>query len=746
MALSDSNNRLLNGPEPENGKSQPPAPLARTLLPDAMLPGAPAALSAPPSLSSLLNACRRRWAAMLGLGLLGAALAAAVVWFVYPPKFSAQALLHIDSHGSRGASESEADFLNFQRTQSALLKSPSVLHATLEKPEIAELREVREQSDAVAWLQKELVTDTLLGPEIVRLTLTGDHAEDLPVLLNEVIRTYLREYTAKEQARIATRTRQLQDNYRRCAENLRDKRQRMRKREQELGYDDPQTLQVRYQMALQQLAAAQNQRLQTQLERQKAQEELIALQNRLKTPESFPVSAGLVDEELQKEPQVKKQLDRLALADEILQRFRSSSNPGARESLLEGPRAERDAVQRALESVQQELRPRIEARLRAKALDEARVNVTKLEELMKLHQGQEKTLDGVVKGLEVQVENLRAGQGGSQRVPSDLEALRDDVMQTELVLKKIGEELGTLAAEPPPASRVNLLEAAETPVSRKLDRQLKVMGAASFGVFGLILFGIALLEFQTRRVYSAKDVAEGLGCHVVGALPAVQTSSRSAGALEAANSAGEAVDALRTVLLHSARRDALRTVMITSAVGGEGKTSLATQLASSLARAWRKTLLIDCDLRNPSVHTPFDLPLEPGFCEALRGEMEFEEAIRPTSVSRLWVLPAGRCDSHALQALAQDELRAVFERLKRHYDFIVIDAAPVLPVADSLLIGQHADAVLLAILRDVSRIPAVHAAHERLSVLGIRTLGAVVLGEKATAYGRYSANTALAVT
>jgi len=150
-------------------------------------------------------------------------------------------------------------------------------------------------------------------------------------------------------------------------------------------------------------------------------------------------------------------------------------------------------------------------------------------------------------------------------------------------------------------------------------------------------------------------------------------------------------------------------------------------------------LLIDCDLRNPAAHGAFDVPLEPGLCEALRGEIEFEEGIRPTRNSRLWLMPAGRCDSHALQALAQDEVRGVFERLKRHYDFIIIDAAPVLPVADALLIGQHADAALFTILRDVSRVPAVHAAQQRLTTLGIRMLGAVVIGEKTDAYGPYDA-------
>jgi capsular exopolysaccharide synthesis family protein len=705
-------------------------------LPGVAPPVPTAARRVLPAFASLLHAYRRRWPTMLGLGLLSAALTAAAAWFTYPAKYSVQALLHVDSQGARGGSENEADFLDFQRTQAVLLKSPSVLHATLENPEIAQLRVVRGQRDAVAWLEKELGTDTQLGPEIVRLTLTGDQVEDLPVLLNEIVRTYLHEYAAREQTRIAMRTQQLQESYHRCAKDVRDKRQRMRTRERELGYDDPQTTQVRYQIALQQLAAAQNQRLQVQLERQKAQEEWLALRSRLNTPDSLLVSTAQIEEELQKEPQVKKQRERLAAAEETLQRFHSSANPVARDRLLEGPRAERDAVQHALEAVQQELRPRIEARLRTRALDELRTGAVKLEGQIKLYQGQEKTLHDIVRGLEVQVEGLRAGRGGPQRVPPDLEALRDDVAQTEQVLKKIGDELGTLAAEPSPDSRVNLLEAAETPGSRQLNRRLHVMAAASFGVFGLIVLGIALLECQARRIYAAKDVAEGLGLHVVGTLPALHPNRRAPSVLDVPQPAIEAVDAVRTVLLHNARREAMRLVMITSAVGGEGKTCLATQLAASLARAWRKTLLIDCDFRNPSAHMPFDVPLEPGLCEALRGEMEFEEAIRPTRISRLWMLPAGRCDRHALQALAQDDVRAVIERLKRHYDFIIIDAAPVLPVADSLLIGQHADAVLLAILRGVSRVPAVHAAQQRLTMLGIRMLGAVVLGEKANVYGR----------
>jgi capsular exopolysaccharide synthesis family protein len=182
--------------------------------------------------------------------------------------------------------------------------------------------------------------------------------------------------------------------------------------------------------------------------------------------------------------------------------------------------------------------------------------------------------------------------------------------------------------------------------------------------------------------------------------------------------------------------DGPRVVLVTSAVGGEGKTTLASHLAASLARAWRKTLFIDGDLRNPAAHQQFGLPAGPGFAEALRGEVEFGDAVRPTPLSRLWVLTAGKCDNHALQALAQEGLGGAFERLKEQYDFLVVDTSPVLPVPDALLLGQHADAVLLAVLRDVSRLPAVHYARQRLEGLGIRVLGAVVLGEKVETYHR----------
>ena len=92
------------------------------------------------------------------------------------------------------------------------------------------------------------------------------------------------------------------------------------------------------------------------------------------------------------------------------------------------------------------------------------------------------------------------------------------------------------------------------------------------------------------------------------------------------------------------------------------------------------------------------------------------------------MMPAGQWDREVIASLARGGVQGVIEKLKDEFDFIVIDSHPVLSANDSLLIGQQADAVILSVLREVSQTPKVYAAAQRLNGLGIRVLGAVVIG------------------
>src|SRR5262249_43817606 len=147
------------------------------------------------------------------------------------------------------------------------------------------------------------------------------------------------------------------------------------------------------------------------------------------------------------------------------------------------------------------------------------------------------------------------------------------------------------------------------------------------------------------------------------------------------------------------------------------------------------TLLIDGDLRRPILHRMFAVQSEPGLNEILRGEAAVEETVRATDMNELSILPGGRWDeSQSIRALARDGVKNALAELRAGYDFIIVDSSPVLPVVDPLVIGQHVDGVIFSILRDVSRLPSVYAAHERLSEFGIRILGAVINGAREGVY------------
>ncbi len=701
------------------------------------MPPLPPALSSDQMGEALLQALRRRWLPVLSLGLVAAAIAVGVTWYLMPVRYTATALVHLDSVPPQGllvSGEHQDDFLAYQRTQATMVKGRLVLQAALRRPEVAELREIRAQGDPVQWLGENIVVDSTLGPEIMRVSLAGANPQDLPVALNAVVQAYLNEVGGKERARRQTQMEQVWEKYRSAEEELRRKRGLLRELEASLGTEDPQTVALHYQSSLQQLGEAQKQKLQAHLALQNARLELAAARKAAAKPPEVVITPLAVDEYLRLDPESQRVYARLARVEDEIGNAQAVAAPSVRDSVIAGAQAERDAAEQELASLRRRVGPKVEQMLREKAAGELRITIAKLENQINLYDVQEKGLELEVRRLDAESKRLARSVRQPDKPTTDVEALRDEVAQAEQSLRKVSDQLGLLKVEPSLPQRATLLEPADVPQTPTLDRTVKFSGLAGLAALGLVLVGGSWREYRVRRVYTEDDVVRGLGMRLVGTLPALPEAIRQLSPEAAPRDQywhvrlAESVDAIRTRLLHAAQREGLRAVMITSAAGGEGKTSLASHLAASLSRAGRKTLLIDADLRNPGLHRPFDLPAEPGFAEILRGEAEPEEAIRPTAMNRLWLLPAGRCDGEAIQALAQDRVRSILDALKERYDFIVVDSSPVLPVADALSLGQHTDGVLFSVLRDVSRIPSVYAAHQRLAALGIRILGTVVIG------------------
>jgi capsular exopolysaccharide synthesis family protein len=254
--------------------------------------------------------------------------------------------------------------------------------------------------------------------------------------------------------------------------------------------------------------------------------------------------------------------------------------------------------------------------------------------------------------------------------------------------------------------------------------------------FFLPMIAICWWDARAQTITSAADVGHLLGPRVIGSLPILPR--RALRRLHGHESRGspwtsslrESVDGVRTLLLRISDLEPARLVLVTSAIRGEGKTTLATQLATSYARAHCRTVLVDFDLRSPAVHRAIGLPVAPGVSELLRGKATVEEVLQPSAQDDLWAVGAGECDEEALLALPQTGVAEFLGRLREEFDFVVVDSGPVLPVADALVIGRHVDIAVLAVMRDVSQAPKILAAYERLTALGIRVLGAIVTGKQ----------------
>lgn len=170
-----------------------------------------------------------------------------------------------------------------------------------------------------------------------------------------------------------------------------------------------------------------------------------------------------------------------------------------------------------------------------------------------------------------------------------------------------------------------------------------------------------------------------------------------------------------------------KVVVITSSVPNEGKTSLAVSLGRLAARAEQRVLLIDCDLRHPSVSAQFS-PRRPdaGLVEVLAGRREFSTVVLRDPISPLQFVPVAVPPPNPADLLASGALRAVIEKLRQYYDLIILDAAPVLPVADTRFLSRLADKVVYAVAWDRTPREAVMGGLRTLRDAGADIAGTVL--------------------
>ncbi len=283
-------------------------------------------------------------------------------------------------------------------------------------------------------------------------------------------------------------------------------------------------------------------------------------------------------------------------------------------------------------------------------------------------------------------------------------------------------------------------------------------------LLGLLLgAGLAYLAESTDKSFrSAEEIRRRLGLPVMSCIPAIKPDSlavRPGNAMGAAREAtldpvltafhrpkskeAEAFRAVRTALYFSTRGSECKVVQVTSPNMRDGKSTLAANLALVIAQSGKRVLLVDADLRRPRVHRLFGVGDAVGFSSVLQGLAEPTEAIVPTAVPDLWVLPCGPLPANPAELLTATRFPELLQWMRERYDYVLVDTPPLLAVTDPSVVAPRVDGVILTLRPQNSRVAALRA-KEVLANLNVNVFGLVVntgeMGKESTEYGYYNAD------
>lgn len=191
--------------------------------------------------------------------------------------------------------------------------------------------------------------------------------------------------------------------------------------------------------------------------------------------------------------------------------------------------------------------------------------------------------------------------------------------------------------------------------------------------------------------------------------------------------AAEAFQTIRTGLLLSSPEQAPQLVLVTSATKSEGKTTLISNLAITMAQAGSRTVLVDCDLRRPSVYERFNINKEaPGVVDFLTGQKRLSDVLIATSVPNLSIIPAGAVSPNPAALIGSKKMSELLRKLSEMYEFVLLDAPPILPVSDALMLSRMGAGVILVVHGKETRKRHIQEATRRLQEASAGILGVVV--------------------
>jgi len=369
---------------------------------------------------------------------------------------------------------------------------------------------------------------------------------------------------------------------------------------------------------------------------------------------------------------------------------------------------------------------------RHRELDFVQLYVDSLHQQMAELRIRDEELAAVFETESEQAKEVARFQAQEQALNAELTRLRELWGQLVTQVNQVGiERQGT---------GYSLTQIAPVKDTLSIKRILKFWGAGSMFGMGLIAGICVLRELRDSRLKTLQDLRLYLRLPVLGNVvhfngnvertaPLADRAHPMLRYLLAPHSLeAENYRSLRTALgVVCEGRDA-KIVQVSSPEPGDGKTTTIANLAVAVAQSGKRVLLIDADLRRPSCHRLFRVPLDIGLSDVLKGDIEFLNAVRGTVVNNLSLMTAGQLPTNPAELLSSPRLARMLHEARDEFDLVLVDAPPLLAVSDPCVIGRNTEGLLLVVRLGKNNVRAVNQAREVIQTNGLELLGVVANG------------------
>jgi capsular exopolysaccharide synthesis family protein len=697
-----------------------------------------------PSVGVLLMLWRSRW---IVLACLAAAVGAGAFYLSRAtPVYSSSSILYIQQAVPNIISDAlsaPGDYTGYLFTQCEVIHSTAILSRAVQQPEVAAARCLRGIDNPVAFLKSAVVAVPQKQGDLITVSMESTEPRDAATIVNGVVQAYIGYQTEQHRSTAVEVLRILQGEWQKREDELRANQQRILDFKKAnptlaLGYANGKVLPARFTALTEALTQAQMHTLDLTVAVQQAQ----AYKD---DPSRLKKLLDGVD------PQYGAANPGIGVDPVLYSAYEQERQKFLAQSVELGPKnPELIATWQYMELMEQQIEQENQAAA-ATYLSILKADVDaawRRETALKLAVDAERPNAIDLNAKEAEYDQLLQQSQGSQRA---LEMLDSRIKAVNLT-----EDVGHLTA--------SVLETAKPEFNPIRPRNFQVMGMAM--VIGLMIgLGSALLrEMMEQPLRSVEETANFLGLPVLGAVPHISAKNlvatrfthfgpswrtyldfvghiRRLGKmrptmammhrgqemhLHPASNVAEAYRAIRTAIYFGLGDQPAKTILITSPLATDGKTTLASNLAISIAQVGRRVLLIDADFRNPMQHKIFSLGDEHGLSEVLDGRAKLSDAARKTSVGKLEILPCGPLPANPAELLNSRALLDLLKEASECYDQVFVDSPPVIPVSDARVLAASCDGTILTLRAGKSTRRLADQALDALAAVGAHVLGVVV--------------------